>query len=195
MEEDNDILNEDDIVRSIGFNVGISGTTAVLVDAEIIFGKRDLKKTSFKIRTGARDTHEAWWWKDLAEVTKSSNVSVPEIILLNKLQRYAKNDIFVNVVSRIESVKLPIFMKEGADNAEVAAPTYDISNKNMCYLAELQHLGNTQNNTKKITKFETVPLPPDTFHSNWAQYAGNSRFDLKNEITFYLQNLYTRGKE
>ena len=39
------------------------------------------------------------------EVTKSSNVSVPEIIPLTKLLKYANNDIFVNVVSRIKSVK------------------------------------------------------------------------------------------
>ena len=64
-------------------------------------------------------------------------MSVPEIITLTKIQRYANNDIFVNVVSEIESVKLAIWMKEGSDNEEVVAPTYDISNKKLCYLLAL----------------------------------------------------------
>ena len=78
------------------------------------------------------------------EVTKSSNVNVPEIIPLTKFQRYAKNDLFVNIVSRIDSVKPAICLKEGADNEEVVAPTHDISNQNVCYLAALQHLGITK---------------------------------------------------
>ena len=70
-------------------------------------------------------------------------MSVPEIITLTKIQRYANNDIFVNVVSRIKSVKPTIWMKEVSDNEEVVAPTDDISNKNVCYLAALKHLGIT----------------------------------------------------
>ena len=50
------------------------------------------------------------------EVTKLSNVSVPECIPLTKLQRYEKNDLFVIVVSRIMSVKPSIYLKEGEDN-------------------------------------------------------------------------------
>ena len=64
----------------------------------------------------------------------------------------------------------------------------------MCYLAALQNIGIAQKNTEQITKFETAPCPPDTFYSNWAQYPGNSRFDLKNDITFELQKLYMRRK-
>ena len=74
------------------------------------------------------------------EVTKSSNVSVPEIIPLNKLQRYANNDIFVNVHSIIKSIKPALCMKEVGDEEPVVDPTDDISNKNMSYLAALQHI-------------------------------------------------------
>ena len=42
--DDNDILIEDDIVKAISFNGGISGNVDVLVDAANIFVKRDLKK-------------------------------------------------------------------------------------------------------------------------------------------------------
>ena len=49
------------------------------------------------------------------EVTNLSNVSVPEIIPLAKLQKYANNDIFVNVVSRIKSVKSALWVKEEGD--------------------------------------------------------------------------------
>ena len=44
MEDNNEILIEDDIVRAISFNGGISDITSVLVDAENIFGGRSLKK-------------------------------------------------------------------------------------------------------------------------------------------------------
>ena len=54
MEDSNDIIIEDNIVKDINFNGGISGTTAVIVDATNIFGKRSSKKTNLKIRTGAR---------------------------------------------------------------------------------------------------------------------------------------------
>ena len=111
MEDDNYILIEDDIVKAIGFNGGTYGSRYVLVDAENIFGKRALKKINFKIKTGARETHKVCWRKDSVEVTKSSNVSVPEIIPQTKLQRYANNDLFVNVVSSINSVKSAIWIK------------------------------------------------------------------------------------
>ena len=44
MEDDNDIIIEDDILKTISFNGGISGTTDVLVGVENLFGKRVLKK-------------------------------------------------------------------------------------------------------------------------------------------------------
>ena len=44
VENDNEILIEDDIVKGIGFNGGIYGTTAVLVNADNLFGKISLKK-------------------------------------------------------------------------------------------------------------------------------------------------------
>ena len=96
MEDDNDILIEYDIMKAISFNEGISVTTDALVDVANIFGEIFLKKINIKIRSVARETHEVCWKKDLAEVTKSSSVSVPEIIPLTKLQRYAKNDLFTS---------------------------------------------------------------------------------------------------
>ena len=71
VEYDNDILIEDVIVEAIIFNSGIYGTTAVLVDAAALFGKRALKKINFKINTRARDTHEEFWREDFLQVTKS----------------------------------------------------------------------------------------------------------------------------
>ena len=67
------------------------------------------------------------------EVTKSSNVSVPEIIPLTKPKKYANNDLFLNIVSRIKSVKSELWMKEGGDEEPAVAPTYDISKK-MCVI-------------------------------------------------------------
>ena len=97
MEDGNEILTEDDIVKAISFNGGIYGTTAVLVDVENLFGKTTWKKNRSKIITVARETHELFWQKYLVEVAKSSTVSFPEIIPLTKLQKYANNDLFVNV--------------------------------------------------------------------------------------------------
>ena len=63
------------------------------------------------------------------EVTKSSNVSVPEIIPLNKLQRYANNDIFVSFVSVIKSVKSTLWLKEGGYEEPSVALKYDMYKK------------------------------------------------------------------
>ena len=84
------------------------------------------------------------------EVTKSSNVNVTEMIQLTKLQRYAKNDIFVKVLSRIKSVNPELWMKEGGDEEPVVSQTYYIYTKYSSYLAALQHLIITQNNTEQI---------------------------------------------
>ena len=54
VQDDNEILSEYDIMKTISFNGGISGSTAVLVDTANIFNKQSLKKNRFKIRTGAR---------------------------------------------------------------------------------------------------------------------------------------------
>ena len=58
MEGFNDILIECNIAKALSFNSNISGTTAVIVDALALFGKRALKKINFKIKTGARETHK-----------------------------------------------------------------------------------------------------------------------------------------
>ena len=83
-------------------------------------------------------------------------------------------------------------MKERGDEEPEGAPTDNISNKNACYLAALQNLGITSKNTEEITEFETTPCPLDTYRSNWAQYPGTTRFDLKPDITIELQKLYMR---
>ena len=49
MEDDNEIIIEDDIVKNTRFNGGIYGTTSVLVYAENIFGKRAVKKKNQKL--------------------------------------------------------------------------------------------------------------------------------------------------
>ena len=74
------------------------------------------------------------------ELTKSSNVSDPKIILLNKLQKYASNYLFVKFISRINSVKSALCLKVGGDEEPSVVPIDDISNKNACYLAALKIL-------------------------------------------------------
>ena len=110
MEGEEFILIEYNIVKAVSFNGGISGTTAILVDAKNNFVKRALERINFKTRTVARETHEVCWRKYLVEVKNPSNVSIPAIIPLTKLQRYVNNNIFVNVVSVIKSVKPAIWI-------------------------------------------------------------------------------------
>ena len=104
----------------------------------------------------------------LAEIFGGSNkvmkCECSEIIQLTKLQSYANNDLFVNVVSRIKSFNPELWLEEGGYEEPVVAPTYDIYTKNASYLAALQHIGITQNNTKNITEFETALCNTDKFH-------------------------------
>ena len=71
-------------------------------------------------------------------------MSVPEIIPLTKIQKYANNDIFVK--------KIPELSQSSQNSEElVVSPAYDISNKNACYLAALQNHRITQNNTGEMS--------------------------------------------
>ena len=54
VENDNDKLIEDDIVKAISFNDGISVTTDLLVDADAFFGKGSWKKINFKTNSWTR---------------------------------------------------------------------------------------------------------------------------------------------
>ena len=83
------------------------------------------------------------------EAEKSSNVSVPEIILPTKLQKYANNYLFVKVVFRIKSVNSALWLREEGYEEPSVAPTYDISKKNECYLAALKNIGITKKILKK----------------------------------------------
>ena len=65
-----------------------------------------------------------------------------------------------------------------------------MSSKATPYLVALQHTGIAQNTPPQTSDFETAPCPSDTYHSNWAQYPGNTSSDLKAEIVIELQNLY-----
>ena len=82
---------------------------------------------------------------------------------MTKIQKYENNDLFVNIVSRIESVKSALWMKEGGEEELSVAPAYDISNINVSYLAALKNRGITQNNTEEITEFDTALCPTYTF--------------------------------
>ena len=74
-------------------------------------------------------------------------MSVTNIIPLTQLQKYANNDIFLNVVSIIKSVKSEIWLKEGGDEEPSVDTTYDMSNKTACYLPALKNIGITKTNT------------------------------------------------
>ena len=52
------------------------------------------------------------------------------------------------MVSRIKSVKPSLWLKEGGYKEPVVDTTYDIPNKNACYLAALKNIRITQNNTE-----------------------------------------------
>ena len=91
-------------------------------------------------------------------------MSFPEILPLTKIQKYANNDLFVNVVSGIKSANSALWLKVGGDEEPSVVPTHDISNKTACYLSALQNLGITQNYIGEMEEFETAPCPPDTFN-------------------------------
>ena len=145
MEDDNDILNEDYIVKAIILNGGISGTPAVHVGAAALFGKRALQKINLKINTEARETHEVCWQEDFVLLTNSSNISDPGIIRQAKLLNDENNDLFFSVVSIFKSVKPALWLKEGGDEKPGVAPISVIYSKATSYLAALQQPGISQN--------------------------------------------------
>ena len=104
MDDENDILILYYITKAISFNGGMYGTTTVLLDASVLFGKRALNKINFKIKAVAREIHEVCCPEDFLQVTKSSSVSDPENIHQDKLRKYFKNGLFFSVVSIFKSV-------------------------------------------------------------------------------------------
>ena len=81
MEYENDILIEDDIMRFIYFNGGISGTTSVLVYEADLSGKISLKKINFKISTIPWETHEVCWREYFVQV-KNHKMSVTQKLFI-----------------------------------------------------------------------------------------------------------------
>ena len=61
MEDENDIIIEDDIMKAINVNAGVTGTTDVLVYSADLFGNTYLDKINFKIKTGAKETRDVCW--------------------------------------------------------------------------------------------------------------------------------------
>ena len=96
------------MTKDMSFNIGIYDTTDVFVDAVNLFGKIALNNKKSKIITGSQEIHKLCWRKYLVEITKSSNVSVLEIIPLTNLQKYTNKDLFVNFVTRIKSFRSAI---------------------------------------------------------------------------------------
>ena len=66
---------------------------------------------------------------------------------------------FQNWVSHVSTMAELRKIKE-----PVVAPTNDLSEKNVSYLAALQDIGNTQDNTEEIIEFKTAPCTPNIFH-------------------------------
>ena len=98
-------------MKAISFNGGVFRITAVIVDSVALFVKISINQTNFKIKTGARKTHEVCWREYFVQVTKSSNFSDSEIIHQAKLQKYENNDLFVSVISILKSVKTEMWLK------------------------------------------------------------------------------------
>ena len=170
MEDENNILIKDYIVKAISFIGAISGTTDILVDEAALFGKIVLSKINFKIKTGSQETHVVCWREDLVQVTKSSNVSDPEIFCQDEIRKYENNDLFISLNSIFKSVKTAMWLKEGGDDEPVVDPVSGMSSKDTSYLESLQQMEISQNTPAQISDFETAPCTSDTFRLNWARY-------------------------
>ena len=116
-------------------------------------------------------------------VTKSSNVSYPEIIHNSKLHKYVNKNLFVSVYSVFKSVKPSLGLKEGVEYEPKVAPVAGMSFKAAAYSAALQNLGIAQNTPAQISYFETELCPSGMFNSNLSSCKLNSRFGISMDIT------------
>ena len=131
------------------------------------------------------------------DVTKSSNVSDPEIIQHSKLHKYVNEDLFVTITSIFKYAKLALWLKGGGDDEPKLSTVACISSMAPAYSAALQQMGIAQNTPAHISDFDTAPCPSDTFNRNWVIYPGKTRFYLSTDIMRDLQKLYilVKGKK
>ena len=90
-------------------------------------------------------------------VTKSSNVSDPEIIQHSKLHKYVNEDLCLSITSRFKSAKIALWMKEGGDDLPKVAPVAGMSSKEAEYSSALQQLIFSKNTPAQISDVETAP--------------------------------------
>ena len=100
MEDGNDIVLEEHILRELSFRGGIAGTTGVLVDCDKLNGPSVTKKFKSRI-IGTRSTHEIRWYEDKIDIYESSEITDAEVILDERLKLHQKNNLDVSVEKNI----------------------------------------------------------------------------------------------
>ena len=193
VEDDNNILTEEDIVKAISFRGGIAGTTAVLVDATSIGHEKAINEKFKVVKTGSRSTHEIRWLNDRVKVIESSGISKEEEILKPILDNFSNNDLSVIREEQFRSEKAALWVKEGG-SSDATAPVKGRSTKKAAYDAALQRFGVTQKAPANDDEVEIGPIADGLLPKGWAAYPGNSKFDLNSECLQKLYDLHARGK-
>ena len=203
VEDGNDILTENDIYNSLTFQNGIMGTTAILIDGsllssnnKIIIGK------SFKAKkTGVRETHDIKWVKNdertFVEIYTLSDVTLPETINADVLDKHQKHDLIMSVLASFTSPKEAMFVPDSSTIKNINNEQnvqLKKGSKAAAVVTGLEEVGIEYNLQNENVTIEKVADLSHNVYPGWASYPKAKKGEALSVATLQeLKKLYDDG--
>lgn len=194
VEDGNDITLEDHVFEALSFQEGIAGTAVLLYNCSNL-PQKILKKKFKSAKVSSRATHEIIWCEDKVCIYESSSITVPEIVIKAKLNKYQPCDINANVERIFRSAKPPLIIKEKDNENNQSAPNQITTSKGATINAALLQTGIVRANFTELPNNNKSYVPtPEGIKYKWAQYPGNNPNKLSLSCLLKLKELYDIGK-
>ena len=109
VQDGNNIVLEEHILKALSFNGGLAGTSAILVNCSDLEGPCVTKKFRSK-KVKSRATHEIEWFEDKVHITENSGITQPEVVLRTKLEKHELLNLKVTTEEVFDSDKPALFV-------------------------------------------------------------------------------------
>lgn len=192
VEDGNDVVLEEDIVKAMSFRGGVAGMSAILLNLENL-PKAAISKKFKSNSIGARATHEIRWQSELVEIYESSSISKPEIIRMSKLSRHTKNALHAVVEKTFASEKPPIWVRENTEQHPKSFVPNIGTSKGKQIEAALLQAGIVRPSSASSMCISYTSIPNE-IKMSWAKYPGNNPYSLSADCMKKLKELYDIGK-
>ena len=192
IEDDHDITTEEDIFIALGYRGGMAGTTVVLLNASTLDGKILDKK--FKAKTGSRSSFEVRWGNDEVNIFEASNISTPECVPRQKLDKHIPLVLPSFVKKIFVSEKPPLRVKHNPSQKLSHSTPQAISSKHELFTEAFSHLhSDSSSESSSVFSVAASNVSPMLINK-WAGYPGNSKGQMPRCCIIKLKQLYQQGK-